>query len=75
MADENRQEGPSKSKGGKNLRNELVLMGHSVLLIHCPSCQRPATTWDDYNQWGRQRDACRPCHLDFTAYSTLAFLG
>jgi transposase-like protein len=44
-------------------------------MIHCPSCQRPATKRDGYDEQGRQRYGCRPCHRDFTANSTSAFSG
>jgi transposase-like protein len=44
-------------------------------MIQCPSCQRPATKRDGYDQRGRQRYGCRPCHRDFTAATTSAFSG
>jgi len=44
-------------------------------MMHCPSCQRPATERDGYDEQGRQRYGCRPCHRDFTAHSTSAFSG
>lgn len=44
-------------------------------MIHCPSCQRPATKRDGYDKQSRQRYACRPCQRDFTAVSTSAFSG
>src|SRR5262249_35484844 len=47
----------------------------SVLMMHCPYCKRPATKRDGYDQRGRQRYGCRPCHRDFTADSTSAFAG
>src|SRR5262245_32755080 len=47
----------------------------SVLMRHCPYCKRPATKRDGYDQRGRQRYGCRPCHRDFTADSTSAFAG
>src|SRR5215813_11695421 len=44
-------------------------------MIHCPSCQQPATKRDGYDDRGRQRYSCPPCHRDFTATSTSAFSG
>jgi transposase-like protein len=41
----------------------------------CPSCQQPATKRDGYDTASRQRYHCRPCHRDFTAYSSSAFSG
>ncbi len=48
-------------------------MFHTMIL--CPDCQQPATKRDGYDEQGRQRYACRPCHRDFTAASTSAFSG
>src|SRR5262249_26224207 len=44
-------------------------------MIHCPSCQQLATKRDGYDEQGRQRYGCRPCHRDFAATSTSAFAG
>ena len=44
-------------------------------MIHCPSCRQLATKRDGYDEQGRQRYGCRPCHRDFTATSTSAFSG
>ena len=44
-------------------------------MIHCPSCQRPATKRDGYDEQGRQRYRCRLCPRDFTAPSPSAFAG
>jgi hypothetical protein len=41
----------------------------------CPSCQQPATKHDGYDAVGRQRYHCRPCHRDFTVYSSSVFSG
>src|SRR6185503_12366626 len=53
----------------------LVLVVHSVPMIHCPSCQRPATKRDSFDQQDRQRYGCQPCRRDFTATSSSAFSG
>src|SRR5262245_14509128 len=50
-------------------------MVHSVLMMHCPSCQRPATKRNGYDEQRRQRYRCRLCPRDFTAHSTSAFAG
>jgi transposase-like protein len=44
-------------------------------MIHCPSCQQPASKRDGYDQRGRQRYSCRPCHRDFTTTSLSVFSG
>jgi IS6 family transposase len=41
----------------------------------CPSCQQPATKLDGFDDFGRQRYHCRPCHRDFTAHSASVFSG
>jgi transposase, IS6 family len=50
-------------------------MVHSVLMMHCPSCQRPATKRDGYDEQGRQRYSGCLCHRDCTAPSASAFSG
>src|SRR5262245_8582735 len=50
-------------------------MVHSVSVIQCPFCQRPATKRGGYDKCSRQRYSCRPCRRDFTTDSTSAFSG
>jgi len=44
-------------------------------MITCPSCGGPPTRRDGLDHRSRQRYACQPCHLDFTAFSTSIFSG
>ena len=44
-------------------------------MLHCPSCQPPATKRAGYDERGRQLYRCRPRHRDFTAVLTSAFSG
>ena len=44
-------------------------------MMPCPSCRQPATKRAGYDERGRQRYGCRPCHRDFTEVSTSTFSG